>query len=80
MLEKDIKKMNAIKWWHPITIGDYVTPGMNEETQGTFENLGLPESLKGKTVPTYQCVRCGNWMGKGNLTRWHGDNCKQRSI
>ena len=52
------EEMNAIKWWHPITIGDYVTPGMNQETQGTFENLGLPESLKGKTV-----LDIGAWDG-----------------
>lgn len=35
-------------------------------------------SNKGKKVPTYQCSKCGNWMGLGNLNRWHGENCKSR--
>ena len=37
---------------------------------------GREPALKGKSVPKYQCHRCGRWMGRGNLTRWHGDKCK----
>lgn len=50
--------MNAIKWWHPIKIGDVVTPGMNQDTVYTFDNLGLPESLVGKSV-----LDIGAWDG-----------------
>jgi hypothetical protein len=57
-------------------------PWISEALKGrggpTHPLYGRAPALKGKTVPTYQCVRCGNWMGKGNLTRWHGDNCKSR--
>jgi hypothetical protein len=44
----------------------------------THPLYGRTPSNKGKTVPKYQCVKCGNWMGKGNLIQWHGDNCKLR--
>jgi len=44
-----------IKWWHPITLGDYVTPGMNQETENTFLNLDLPSDLSGKTVLDIGC-------------------------
>lgn len=44
----------------------------------THPLYGREPALKGKTVPKYQCTKCGNWMGQGNLTRWHGDNCKSR--
>jgi hypothetical protein len=44
----------------------------------THPLYGREPTLKGKTVPKYQCAKCGNWMGQGNLTRWHGDNCKSR--
>lgn len=37
---------------------------------------GRSPANKGKSVPKYQCCNCGQWMGKGNLTRWHGINCK----
>ena len=50
--------MNAIKWWHPIKIGNYTTPGMNQETENTFNNLGLPSDLKGKSV-----LDIGAWDG-----------------
>ena len=52
------KEMNAIRWWHPIKIGDYVTNGDNQETEDTFNNLGLPKSLTGKTV-----LDIGAWDG-----------------
>lgn len=54
----DKEEMNKIKWWHPIKIGDYVTPGMNQETPDTFDNLGLPKSLVGKSV-----LDIGAWDG-----------------
>lgn len=43
----------------------------------THPLYGRAPALKGKTVPKYQCYCCGQWMGQGNLTRWHGDNCKK---
>lgn len=52
------KEMNAIRWWHPIQIGEYVTPGDNQETEDTFNNLGLPDDLTGKTV-----LDIGAWDG-----------------
>jgi tRNA (mo5U34)-methyltransferase len=58
MLEKDIERMNSIKWWHPIKIGEYTTPGQNEETEDTFNNLGIPKDLTGKTV-----LDIGAWDG-----------------
>ena len=59
MIENNfVKEMNAIKWWHPIKIGEYTTPGMNEETEDTFNNLGLEKSLKGKSV-----LDIGAWDG-----------------
>ena len=42
----------------------------------THPLYGREPALKGKTVPKYQCHCCGQWMGQGNLTRWHGDKCK----
>jgi tRNA (mo5U34)-methyltransferase len=52
------QQMNEIKWWHPVPIGNLVAPGMNQETQDTFQNLGLPEDLTGKTV-----LDIGAWDG-----------------
>ena len=42
----------------------------------THPLYGREPALKGKTVPKYQCYCCGQWMGQGNLTRWHGSKCK----
>lgn len=64
-LEED---MNAIKWWHPIKIGDYITPGKNQETEDTFNNLGLPDDLTGKTV-----LDIGAWDG------YYSFQCEQRN-
>lgn len=52
------QEMNAIKWWHPIKIGNYTTPGQNQETADTFDNLGLPKDLSDKTV-----LDIGAWDG-----------------
>jgi tRNA (mo5U34)-methyltransferase len=70
MIEKNILEegMNAIKWWHPIKIGDYTTPGMNQETEDTFNNLGLPQDLTGKTV-----LDIGAWDG------YYSFGCEQRN-
>jgi len=67
--EKDLFKeeMDSIKWWHPIKIKGHVTPGMNEETEDTFNNLGLPEDLTGKTV-----LDIGAWDG------YYSFGCEQR--
>lgn len=62
------EEMDAIKWWHPIKIGDYVTPGKNQETEDTFNNLGLPEDLTGKTV-----LDIGAWDG------YYSFGCEQRN-
>jgi hypothetical protein len=57
-------------------------PWISEALKGrggpTHPLYGREPALKGKTVPKYQCAKCGNWMGQGNLTRWHGDKCKSR--
>ena len=44
----------------------------------THPLYGREPSNKGKSVPKYQCSKCRNWMGLGNLNRWHGENCKSR--
>ena len=62
------KEMNAIKWWHPIQIGEYITPGKNQETEDTFNNLGLPNDLTGKTV-----LDIGAWDG------YYSFNCEKRN-
>jgi tRNA (mo5U34)-methyltransferase len=58
MIQTFQEEMDAIKWWHPIRIGDITTPGMNTETEDTFNNLGIPEDLTGKTV-----LDIGAWDG-----------------
>jgi len=58
MIQTFEEEMNAIKWWHPIPIGDSITPGMNTETEDTFNNLGIPKDLTGKTV-----LDIGAWDG-----------------
>ena len=34
----------------------------------------IRESSKGENA--FECPHCGKRVGKGNYTRWHGDNCK----
>lgn len=60
--------MNAIKWWHPVKIGDYTAPGQNLETEDTFNNLGLPKNLTGKTV-----LDIGAWDG------YYSFECEKRN-
>jgi len=59
-------------------------PWVSEALKGrggpTHPLYGRSPAIKGKSVPKYQCGCCGQWMGKGNLTRWHGDRCKSRII
>lgn len=41
----------------------------------------MSESLKAKSAQIHkkvECPHCGKLMNKGNLKRWHGENCKQR--
>jgi tRNA (mo5U34)-methyltransferase len=52
------KEMNSITWWHQIQIGDYTTPGVNPESQDTFDHLGLPDDMTGMTV-----LDIGAWDG-----------------
>lgn len=33
-----------------------------------------------KNRPKFECPHCHKTMTKGNLTRWHGDNCKYRVV
>ena len=34
---------------------------------------------KGKPVEKFECPHCGKFANKGNLIRWHLDNCKLKS-
>lgn len=58
-------------------------PWVSEALKGrggpTHPLYGRTPAIKGKSVPKYQCPHCGKWMGKGNLTKWHGDKCKSLS-
>ena len=56
----------------------WVTAALTGTGGPTHPLYGRTPSNKGKSVPKYQCIKCGNWMGQGNLTRWHGDKCKSR--
>ena len=56
----------------------WVTKALTGRGGPTHPLYGREPALKGKTVPKYQCYCCGQWMGKGNLTRWHGDKCKSK--
>jgi len=67
MISKFEEEMNAINWWHQIKIGDYTTPGQNPESQDTFDNLGLPLDMTGKTV-----LDIGAWDG------FYSFACEQR--
>lgn len=49
------EQINSLRWWHPIKLGDLVTPGVNQETEDTFLNLGLPDDLTDKTVLDIGC-------------------------
>lgn len=51
-------EMELIKWWHCIDINGVVTPGMNKESQDTFDNLDLPNDMTGMTV-----LDIGAWDG-----------------
>lgn len=43
--------------------------------------LGKPTAKKGVPSNKMQCPHCNKTIGgEGNFSRWHGDNCKQRSI
>lgn len=48
-------KIDAIRWWHSIPIGDYVSNGENQEVEDTFNNLPLPDDLSGKSVLDIGC-------------------------
>jgi len=54
----------------------WVSKALTGKGGPTHPLYGREPALKGKTVPKYQCQHCGQWMGKGNLTRWHDDKCK----
>ena len=58
MFDDDIEKMNLIKWWHCIPIGDVVTPGQNQESFETLDLLEIPDDLKNKSV-----IDIGCWDG-----------------
>lgn len=39
---------------------------------------GRPGHNKGKKLKTYLCEHCGLETSRGNITRWHGNNCKKK--
>lgn len=39
---------------------------------------GKPAHNRGVTPKKYECIHCGLSVTKGNLTRWHNDNCKAK--
>ena len=41
LTDKEIEEMNSIKWWHRIPIGLTTTPGHNEESESTFNAMGI---------------------------------------
>lgn len=41
---------------------------------GLFSNGNNPSKIK------TECPYCGTLSGKGNYSRWHGDNCKYKNI
>jgi hypothetical protein len=47
-----------------------------DEAKRLGEEWVNPRKLNPETK--YQCVHCGIMTNKGNLRRWHNDNCKQR--
>lgn len=51
----NIEEMNSIWWWHRIRIGEHVTPGKNYESDDTFDSIGFPNDLTGKTVLDIGC-------------------------
>lgn len=59
------------------------TWGWSEESRRKFsgENnpmYGKPASNRGKTPEKFTCQYCGACVSKGNLSRWHNDNCKSK--
>ena len=41
---------------------------------------GKPSPNKGKIQDKFQCPYCSKQVSKGNLSRWHGDNCKDKDL
>lgn len=39
---------------------------------------GKPSTKKGVPEVKYECPHCGKLVNKGNLYRWHNDNCKSK--
>lgn len=58
MLDNKVKEFNSINWWHCIDLDGFVTPGTNQESEDTFNNLNLPNDMTGMTV-----LDIGAWDG-----------------
>jgi hypothetical protein len=42
--------------------------------------IGKPPGNKGRKEEDILCEHCGSYVaGKGNFTRWHGDNCRKKT-
>jgi hypothetical protein len=41
---------------------------------------GRQSPRKGKKDPVIACEHCGKEASKGNYLRWHGDNCRHKSV
>lgn len=39
---------------------------------------GRPSHNKGLKLKTYSCEHCGIETSRGNINRWHGNNCKKK--
>jgi len=58
----------------------WVSAALKGRGGSTHPLFGREPANKGKSVPKYLCHCCGRWMGQGNLTRWHGDKCRESTL
>jgi hypothetical protein len=42
--------------------------------------MRISEKLKNRKRPTKICFYCNKEIGAGNFQRWHGDNCKNKTL
>lgn len=69
------------------SIGRPQTPGrtaainaLNSKPRSKESNIKRSETLRGKPQKTMQCIHCGLIGSNGNITRWHGINCKEYKL
>lgn len=53
--------------------------GKNNPFYGSSRK-GSDNPFYGKHPQKYKCPHCGTEASKGNLTKWHNDNCKQKEM